>query len=167
MIKYTDEEINRYVELSIKDLVDNGICPTCLDRQTNGAVFGGSETLKTYEDDDIECLFVPNPRAEGHMMISTKKHYHDMAEAPDEINEKIIRYAKAYMNIIKEVYLCERVYFCSMSDGPMNHYHIQLIPRYAFEERGSTNFVKQRKEYVFNIEKFNKVKELIEKYSKK
>lgn len=167
MIKYTGEEVAKFVGLSVKDLVDNGVCPTCLDRQTKGAVYGSNENLKTYEDDDIEALFVPNPRADGHMMISTKKHYHDMAEAPDEVNEKIVRYAKAYMNIIKDVYHCERVYFCSMSDGPMNHYHIQLIPRYAFEERGSTNFVKQRKEYVFDKEKFNKVKELIEKYSKR
>mgnify|MGYP003299721288 CR=1 FL=1 len=59
------------------------------------------------------------------------------------INEKIIRFVKVYMNIIVEVFGCERVYLCTMSDGPMNHYHVQLIPRYSFEERGSKNFVKQ------------------------
>ena len=48
-----------------------------------------------------------------------------------------------------------------MSDGPMNHYHVQLIPRYSFEERGSKNFVKPRKEYVFDEQKLNKFSYLV------
>lgn len=83
------------------ELTDMGICPTCFDRATNKSLYGDDSLLKTYEDKDIECLFVPNPRADGHMMISTKEHFHDMSEAPDWINEKIIRFSKAYMNIIK------------------------------------------------------------------
>jgi diadenosine tetraphosphate (Ap4A) HIT family hydrolase len=43
----------------------------------------------------------------------------------------------------------------------MNHFHLQLIPRYKHEKRGSTNFVKERKEYIFDKEKFNKVRELL------
>lgn len=164
MIEYKGEQIEELLKLSIRELVDNGICPTCLDRQTGGKVYGDNACLKTYEDEDIECLFVPNPRADGHMMISTQKHFHDMSEAPDEINEKIVRFASAYMKIIKQVYGCERVYLCTMSDGPMNHYHIQLIPRYASEERGSINFVKQRKEYIFDKVKFEEVKKLIREY---
>ena len=146
------------------DLTDMGICPTCLDRATGRRLYGDDSQLKTYEDEDIECLFVPNPRAAGHMMISTKEHFHDLSEAPDKINEKIIRFVKAYMQIIKEVYQCERVYLCTMSDGPMNHYHVQLIPRYSFEERGSKNFVKPRTKYVYDEEKFNRVKTLIHQY---
>ena len=152
---------NDLLKLSFKDLVDMGVCPTCLDRRTNHGLFGDDSKLKTYEDEDIECLFVANPRAEGHMMISTKEHYHDLSEAPDKLNEKIIRFAKAYMKIIKEVYCAERVYMCTMSDGPMNHYHVQLIPRFANEERGSINFVKERKTYNFDKIKFDKVKDYI------
>lgn len=158
-----DEEL---LKLSIKELIDMGVCPTCLDRKYNGAIYGDDTNLKLYEDDDIECLFVGNPRARGHSMISTKVHYHDMSEAPDQINEKIIRFAKRLMQILCEVYGCERVYLCTMSDGPMNHYHVQLIPRYSFEERGSKNFVKPRQEYVFEKEKFFKVKSLLEEYAK-
>ena len=40
-----------------------------------------------------------------------------------------------------------------MCDGPMNHFHVQLIPRYDFEERGSDNFVKPRQKYVEDKEK--------------
>ena len=52
-----------------------------------------------YEDEDIECFLIGAPRSEGHMCISTMVHYHDMSEAPDEINEKIIRFAKQFMII--------------------------------------------------------------------
>ena len=114
-----------------------------------------------YEDEDIECFFVGNPRAEGHLCISTMTHYHDMSEAPDFLNEKIIRFAKRLMVIIKEVFSCERVYMCTMCDGPNNHYHIQLIPRYAYEKRGSGNFVKPRSVYVYNREKLERVKTLL------
>ena len=158
-------DVEKLTKLSPGQLTDMGICPTCFDRATNGALYGDDSLLKTYEDQDIECLFVPNPRAKGHMMISTKSHYHDMSEAPDEINEKIIRFAKEYMNILKEVYGCIRVYLCTMADGPMNHYHVQLIPRYSNEERGSNNFVKPRQKYIFEKDKFDEVSRKIKKYA--
>ena len=157
--------VEKLKKLSPGELTDMGICPTCFDRATNGALYGDDSQLKTYEDEDIECLFVPNPRAKGHMMISTKKHYHDMSEAPDFLNEKIIRFAKAYMNIIKQIYGCVRVYLCTMADGPMNHYHVQLIPRYPDEERGSKNFVKPRQSYIFEQDKFSQVCKMIKEYS--
>ena len=72
-----------------------------------------------YEDEDIECFFVGNPRADGHMCIATMEHYHDMSEAPDYINEK----------------------------------------------RGSGNFVKTRKAYEFDKDKFEAVRTLIETYA--
>ena len=56
---------------------------------------------------------------------------------------------------------------CTMCDGPNNHYHIQLIPRYANEERGSKNFVKPRKKYVYDKAKFEQVKAMIEEYISK
>lgn len=164
-INIEELDVEKLCKLSPGQLTDMGICPTCFDRATDRALYGDDSQLKTYEDEEIECLFVPNPRAIGHMMISTKEHYHDMSEAPDYINEKIIRFAKTYMNIIKEVYDCERVYLCTMADGPMNHYHIQLIPRYSNEERGSKNFVKPRQKYIYDKEKFNKVCKLINKYA--
>lgn len=154
------------LKLSAKELTDLGVCPTCFNRLHDGAIFGDDSKLKFFEDADIECLFVANPRAVGHMMISSKTHYHDMSEAPDKLNCKMIVFAKQFMKILKEVFGCERVYLCTMCDGPMNHYHLQLIPRYKNEERGSKNFVKPRKEYVFNEKTFNQVKQKIEAFSK-
>lgn len=164
MLIYDQKQIKKYLGYSAKDLNDCGICPTCFNKQTNNSVYGDDSLLVFFEDKDIECAFVGNPRADGHMMIASKEHYHDMAEATDEINIKIIKFAKQLMIIIKEVFGCERVYLCTMCDGPMNHYHVQLIPRYKNEKRGSENFVKPRHNYIYDKQKFNLVKQKIQKY---
>ena len=153
------------LRLSPGELTDMGICPTCFNRENGGKLYGDNSDKMLYEDEDIECFFVGNPRADGHMCISTMHHYHDMSEAPDHINEKIIRFAKRFMQIIRDVYGCERVYMCTMCDGPNNHYHIQLIPRYAFEKRGSRNFVKERKAYYYDEKKLILTRKLIAEYA--
>ena len=48
-----------------------------------------------------------------------------------------------------------------MCDGPMNHFHVQLIPRYAHEKRGSKNFVKPRFEFIEDPEKILELRELM------
>ena len=68
---------------------------------------------------------------------------------------------KKAMNVVKEVYDAESVYLCTMCDGPMNHFHLQLIPRYSYEKRGSTNFVKPRMDYVEDKEKLKKLREML------
>ena len=148
-------------------LTDMGICPTCFNRAHGGALYGSDEQTLVYKDGDIECFFVGNPRAKGHMAISTEIHYHDMSEAPDSLNAKIVKYSAFLMRAIKEVYGCERVYLCTMCDGPANHYHVQLIPRYSHEKRGSTNFVKPRENYIFEQDKFEKIKAMLLDFSGK
>lgn len=147
-------------------LTDMGICPTCLNRETGGLVFGDDAPQRLYEDEDIDCMLITNPRAAGHMIIATQKHYQDMSEAPDELNEKIIRFSKAFMNLLPEIYGCERVYLCTMCDGPCNHYHMQLIPRYENEKRGSNNFVKPRQEYIKDPAKIAALRERIASFAK-
>ena len=71
--------------------------------------------------------------------------------------------AKILASIIKEVYKTESVYLCTMCDGPNNHFHVQLIPRYDYEERGSDNFVKPRQAYVEDIEKRDEIRRLLKK----
>ena len=163
-MKMNKEEL---MKLSPGELTDMGICPTCFNRENDGALYGDNSDKMLYEDEDIECFLVGNPRANGHMCISTINHYHDMSEAPDYLNEKIIRFAKRFMQIIREVYACERVYMCTMCDGLNNHYHIQLIPRYSYEKRGSVNFVKERKVYEYDEYKLEKIRKLIAEYAKK
>ena len=159
--EFSNEEIVQLAKdkkIGPADLTDSGICPTCFDKENNGVLYGDNSSKMLYEDDEIECFLVGNPRAEGHVAISTKKHYKDMMEIDDKICQKVFLFSKTMMNIIREVYCSESVYLCTMCDGPMNHFHVQLIPRYSFEKRGSKNFVKERKEYVEDNEKVKQIK---------
>ena len=140
------------------DLTDSGICPTCFNKENNGAVFGDDTDKTFYEDDKFSCFLVGNPRADGHAAISTKKHFKDMMDIDDETCREIFVLAKKAMNVIREVYKSESVYLCTMCDGPMNHFHLQLIPRYSFEERGSDNFVKPRFKYKEDKEKIEELR---------
>ncbi len=148
-------------KITARELVDAGICPTCYDKSHGHVIYGDNSDKMLLEDKLFECFLVGNPRCAGHTVISTKEHYKDMSEAPDEIIEPMFTLAKKCMLAIKEVYGSESVYLCTMCDGPMNHFHIQLIPRYPFEKRGSSNFVKPRVEYVADIERIEKLRELL------
>lgn len=161
---YSEEEIVKLIQdgtVTVADLTDSGICPTCFNKEHNNVLYGDNESKLLYEDDDIECFLVGNPRADGHTAISTKKHYKDMMEIDDDICKKIFVFLKEIMNVLKEVYNSESVYLCTMCDGPMNHFHIQLIPRYSYEKRGSKNFIKPRKEYIEDNKKINLIRKRI------
>ena len=140
-------------------LTDMGVCPTCYNKENDNCLYGDNSHMVIYENDLFECFLCGNPRAVGHTIISSKKHYKDMMEIPDDLCNEIFVFAKNCMNIIKKVYKSESVYLCTMCDGPMNHFHLQLIPRYSFEKRGSENFVKTRLEYIHNEDKINKLRE--------
>ena len=130
----SNEEIVKLVkekEIDVADVVDAGICPTCFDKENNHVLYGDNTDKMLYEDDDFECFLVGNPRSNGHTAISTKKHFKDMMEIDDETCKKIFVLAKKVMNVLKKVYESESVYLCTMCDGPMNHFHVQLIPRYC------------------------------------
>lgn len=161
--EYSNEEIIKLIndkKIGVKDIVDSAICPTCFDKNNN-VLYGDNSDKMLYEDEDIECFLVGNPRSDGHTAISSKIHFKDMMEIPDELCIKVFVFAKRMMNILKDVYKSESVYLCTMCDGPMNHFHIQLIPRYDFEMRGSKNFVKPRFEYIEDKEKIEEIRKRI------
>ena len=162
--KYSNKEIIKLIndgKVSAADLTDSGICPTCFNRENDNVLYGDNEDKIIFENDKFECFLVGNPRADGHMAISTKKHFKDMMEIDDDTCKEIFIISKKLMNIIKNVYNSESVYLCTMCDGPMNHFHVQLIPRYSFEKRGSKNFVKSRFEYKEDKEKLNNLRKLM------
>ena len=146
-------------EVTAGDLTDAGICPTCFDRENGNVLYGDNQDKIVYEDDTLECFLVGNPRAEGHAAISTKKHFKDMMEADSITCQKIFELSQRAMTAIKDIYGSESVYLCTMCDGPMNHFHVQLIPRYEYEKRGSKNFVKPRMEYKEDKEKIELLRE--------
>lgn len=135
------------------DLVDQGLCPTCYDRSHDHCIYGDPAEKMLYENDLFECSLIGAPRAPGHTVIVSKVHYKDMMDIPDDLCREVYVFARKAMNALKTVYGAESVYLCTMCDGPMNHFHIQLIPRYSYEKRGSRNFVKERREYQEDREK--------------
>lgn len=154
-------ELIKNKKINVKELIDNGICPTCFNKENNNILYGSTKNTLLYENDNLEILLVTNPRSIGHTVIISKIHYKDMLEIPDNLCQEIYLIAKKTMNILKEVYKCESVYLCTMCDGPINHFHVQLIPRYKNELRGSKNFIKERKTYTFDKEKLTKLRELL------
>ena len=152
-------ELIRKGDIKVADIVDSGIYPTCFDKQNNHILYGNNKDKMIFENNKFECFLVGDPRADGHVAISTKKHFKDMMEIDDETCKDIFLIAKKLMNLLKETYNAESVYLCTMCDGPMNHFHIQLIPRYSFEKRGSKNFVKPRLEYKEDKEKLMQLRE--------
>ena len=163
-----NELSNEEIVLLVKDgkvtnreLTDAGICPTCFNRENDGCLFGDDQDKMLYEDESLECMLIGNPRSHGHAIISTKKHFKDMMEIDDELCKRVFVLAKKMMNIIREVYEAESIYLCTMCDGPMNHFHVQLIPRYDYEKRGSKNFVKERFEYVYDDEKVELIRKRV------
>lgn len=145
-------------QLTAKELTDSGICPTCYDRQHEYCLYGYHPERTIYENNDFECFLAGNPRSRGHIIISSIRHYKDMMEIPEKLCASVFMFARQLMRLMKELYGCESVYLCTMCDGPMNHFHIQLIPRYADEKRGSGNFVKPREAYVHEEETVRKLR---------
>ena len=146
------------MELTPAMLVDAGICPTCYNREHGNCLYGDCSDKLLFENELFECMLVANPRAPGHTAIISKAHYKDMMEIPDDLCREVYVFAKKAMNALKAVYGAESIYLCTMCDGPMNHFHVQLIPRYAHEKRGSRNFVKERQGYVPDLVRIGQVR---------
>lgn len=160
--KISNKEIINLIknkQIDVSDFIDSGICPTCFDKQNNYILYGNNSNKIIYEDLNFECFLVSNPRADGHTVISSKKHYKDILELDDDTCKYAFYLAKKVMKVIKEVYKAESVYLCTMCDGAINHFHIQLIPRYSYEKRGSKNFIKPRFEYKEDLEKIKELRE--------
>lgn len=152
--------------MNINELKKQGICPTCHNRKYGGVYLPLGERL-IYEDDFLECFFEEHPRSIGHVIILTKEHFNDMSYVSDEVSDYVFRFSKNMMNVLKEVLKVERVYLCTMCDGDINHFHVQLIPRHPGEKIGSTNFVKERKDYIHDEIIVNKTRGLINKIMNK
>lgn len=148
-------------EITQEYLVSKGICPTCYNRTHNYCLTGDESKQTIYENELFKCILINEPRAVGHTVIVSQEHYKDMMEIPDELCREVYVFAKKAMIALKKVYGAESVYLCTMCDGPINHFHVQLIPRYSHEKRGSKNFVKERKAYVEDMAKIEELRGML------
>lgn len=95
--QFNDMEIIELIKngkVGVSDIVDSGICPTCFDKQNNHILYGNNTDKMIFEDNKFECFLVGNPRAEGHVAISTKKHFKNMMEIDDKTCNEIFLLAK-------------------------------------------------------------------------
>ena len=95
--KYSTEEIIKLIKenkISVADIVDSGICPTCFNKENNNILYRNNIDKIIYEDNQFECFLVRNPRANGHTAISTKIHYKDMMEINDDVCKDIFIFEK-------------------------------------------------------------------------
>ena len=146
---------------TLKSLWEKGICPSCYNFEHGGIYNDFTERL-LYEDDMLYCFFEERPRSVGHTIILLKDHYHDMSQIPDDVCAAVYLFAKKAMNVLKDVLEVERVYLCTMCDGKINHFHVQLIPRHPNTPIGSKNFVKERMNYVENKNHVIKIRNCLE-----
>ena len=143
-----------------ESLTERGICPTCYNR-AHGGVFPDISAVMLYEDDLLECFLEARPRSVGHTIILLKDHYEDMSLLPDDVCAAVFAFAKKAMNVLKEVLGVEKVYLCTMCDGKVNHFHVQLIPRHKGTPIGSRNFVKERTELAVDRKMVEKIRQLL------
>jgi len=143
---------------TVQSLQEKGICPSCYNFE-HGGIYSDFTDRMLYEDDMLYCFFEEKPRSVGHTIILLKGHYHDMSEIPNKVCADVYLFAKKAMNVLKNVLDVERVYLCTMCDGKVNHFHVQLIPRHPNTTIGSKNFVKERMEYAENKNHIDRMRE--------
>ncbi len=127
----------------INALRAQGQCPTCYDLET-GALFRNEEGL-LYEDEQFKVVLERYPRMRGHTIIIYKPHREDIFELRDDESSDVMRMCLRVIHALKTGLGAEKVYLNTMYDGPRNHLHLQLFPRYAGEETGSKRFVLPRR----------------------
>jgi diadenosine tetraphosphate (Ap4A) HIT family hydrolase len=132
------EHVNR----AVADLRRQGICATCHDLAT-GEPYGNHFIL--YEDDLFKVTLEPYPRARGHTIVVYKPHRADLTELSEEEAGRVFQMCLRVANAIKRGLGAEKVYLNTMCDGPLNHLHLQLFPRYAGDPIGSRRFVAERR----------------------
>ena len=87
-----------------------------------------------------------DPRSPGHTIVVWNIHVQDFTELDDSETAAIALLCRDVARAIKVALDgVERVYQVTMCDGPLNHLHFQLIPRYAGAEIGSSRLVDVRR----------------------
>lgn len=130
------------LSLRIKELRWQGICYTCHDLRT-GELFANQQII--YEDELFKVVLELYPRARGHTIVLYKPHREDISELSDDEAGRVFQVCVRVIKAIKAALGPEKVYLNTMCDGPINHLHIQLLPRYAGDLIGSTRFVAERR----------------------
>jgi histidine triad (HIT) family protein len=116
-------------------------CPFCL-------VISGIENEKVYTKqadiiykDDYITAFIASgwwDNNKGHVIIVSNKHFENIYDLPDEISDRINRFAKRVSLALKETYKCDGVSTRQHNEpsGGQDvwHFHLHVFPRYVGDE---------------------------------
>ena len=125
----------------IEELKRQGICYSCHDMKT-GQVFG--DQYLVCEDDLFKVVLESYPRMKGHTIVVYKPHREDISELSADEASCVFQMCVRVVKVIQRALGAEKVYLNTMCDGPINHLHFQLFPRYAGDPIGSRRFVSKR-----------------------
>jgi diadenosine tetraphosphate (Ap4A) HIT family hydrolase len=144
----TDEELAEWKEqralvgARVKELAENGVCYQCEELST-GSVLGPQHLV--LDEPDMRVVLASDPRSPGHTIVVWKPHVQDFSELGDADVTKLFTVCRDVARSLRTALAgVERVYQVSMCDGPVNHLHVQLIPRYAGVPIGSRRLVDPR-----------------------
>lgn len=163
MCKLTDDDIivKKTFERNQDECLKRGCCPTCMDN-IDGGIFNSDVKQTLYENSCVRCFLAFYPRNDGHVIIMTNEHFEDISELPPETAIEVMHLINAISNALILTLNAEKVYLCSMCDaGKINHFHVQLIPRYDGDVTGKGLFSKERGHILFNMPVIEELREKI------
>lgn len=136
----TTQQRNNLMQ-QIDQLRRQGKCYSCHDLQT-GELFHDQHVI--FEDADFRVALDLYPRMPGHTIVLYKPHREDISELSEEDAGRVFAFCVLVVRAIKEGLGAEKVYLNTMCDGGINHFHVQLFPRYPGDPIGSERFVAPR-----------------------
>ena len=94
---------------------------------------GEIESKKVYSDDNFFGILDINPKAEGHTLIVSKKHFKNILDVPSSLGGELLDAVKKVgLNLIKEKKGSgfNLVSNCGSEAGQIvHHFHVHVIPR--------------------------------------
>jgi diadenosine tetraphosphate (Ap4A) HIT family hydrolase len=142
----------------IEALRAKGICYACHDLKT-GELFRSQHVV--FEDSLFRVALDLSPRMRGHTIVLYKPHREDLSELRPEEAGRIFAFCVLVTRAIKEGLGAEKVYLNTMCDGGINHFHIQLFPRYPGDPIGSERFVAPRGSVVDGADTARRIREAL------
>src|SRR5436305_563396 len=125
----------------IEELRRQGICYACHDL-TTGELFRDQQVV--FEDSRFRVALDLYPRMRGHTIVLYKPHREDLSELKEEEAGCVFAFCVLVTRAMKEGLGADKVYLNTMCDGGINHFHVQLFPRYPGDSVGSERFVAPR-----------------------
>jgi diadenosine tetraphosphate (Ap4A) HIT family hydrolase len=143
---------------TIEGLQAEGVCYACRDLQT-GELFRDQQVI--FEDALFRVALDLNPRMRGHTVVLYKPHREDLSELTAEEAGRVFAFCALVTRAIKEGLGAEKVYLNTMCDGGINHFHVQLFPRYPGDPVGSKRFVAPRGPVVDGADTARRIREAL------